>query len=71
MPNKGVEGGHWSGLKLKIKHFMETGSLKLPVVEVQLFCYESDICSIIEIFFLKRNILSVFFFGYVIHKSHL
>lgn len=21
MPNKGVEGGHWSGLKLKIKHF--------------------------------------------------
>lgn len=21
MPSKGVGGGHWSGLKLKIKHF--------------------------------------------------
>lgn len=21
MPSKGVEGGHWSGLKLEIKHF--------------------------------------------------
>lgn len=41
---------------------MEIASLKLPVKEVQLFFYEQDIHSMIEIWFLKNTSCQIYFF---------
>lgn len=41
---------------------MEIASLELPVKEVQLFFYEQDIHSVIEIWFLKNTSCQFYFF---------